>query len=545
MRDRERGESVILGKNSAFLQSLVAQAATMIKKEEHEKEREQAAALIQRSFRKHSEERALAATPNDHEKECEQAAALIQRSFRKHSEERALAATSDDAFLLDASTAASVALPGSFDNDDRNSICEDYSSGEDEDEFKRENDGMKEEKEPSDDTFLLDAFTAASFALSGSFDNDINSMREDFSTGEDEEQFEDEHDGASKGEMAVLTEPYYEEGNGVTEEKEEEKEPSNDAFLLDAFTAASFALSGSFHNDEHNSICEDYSSGEDEDQFEDEYDGASKDKMASLTESFYEEGNGMKEEDEEEKEPPPEQAPEKRSRVYLWGVAAAVIAVTAVAVGIGVGVSRSGSDDGEDYCPDVGSYKTYPGRLDVYFRSPLQTLTLDEGEELTDLVVDRYNDLYGCDSDYSRLMLDTTTIRCNASEDECCKLVSTDGGERLLCEFDTLSNCAGCLSSEPLFADPENVQSSGSASPGIGEWRSGVGCFNLFLSRSNADQACVDVSFQNQYSDVETFAPTVAPTTAYPTFSPSTSFPTFSPLSAFVFTDNIMSRHQH
>jgi hypothetical protein len=223
------------------------------------------------------------------------------------------------------------------------------------------------------------------------------------------------------------------------------------------------------------------------------------------------------------------------------------VAAVAVAVGIGAGVAQSRSD-GEDYCPGVGSYKTHPGRLDVYFRNPLQTLTLDEGEELTDLVVDRYNDMYGCDRDYSRLMLDTTTIRCSESEDECCKLVITDGDERLLCEFDTLSTCAGCLSSEPLFADPENVQSGGigsvSSSPDVGEWRSGVGCFNLFLSRSNSDQACVDVPFQHHYSDVETFpfAPTAAPATAYPTFSPSTSFPTLSPLTAltaFAFAGNV------
>jgi hypothetical protein len=228
--------------------------------------------------------------------------------------------------------------------------------------------------------------------------------------------------------------------------------------------------------------------------------------------------------------------------------AVVMITVAAVAVGIGAGVARSGGD-GEDYCPDVGSYKTHPGRLDVYFKNPLQTLTPDEGEELTELVVDRYNDLYGCDSDYSRLMLDTTTIRCNESEDECCKVVSMDSGERLLCEFDTFSTCAGCQSSEPLFADPENVQSGGSgnasSSPDVGEWKSGVECFNIFLSRSNSDQACVDAPFQHHYSDVETVmmsAPTVAPTTAYPTFSPSTSFPTLSPatvLTAFAFAGNV------
>jgi hypothetical protein len=219
---------------------------------------------------------------------------------------------------------------------------------------------------------------------------------------------------------------------------------------------------------------------------------------------------------------------------------AAMIAVTAVTVGIGVGVVWSRSV--EDYCPDVGSYKTHPGRLNIYFLSPLQTLTLDEGEELTELVVDRYNDLYGCDSDYSRFMLDTTTIRCNKSQDECCKLVSTDGGPRLLCEFDTLSHCVGCLSSEPLFADPDNEQAGGRssrelASPDVGEWRSGVGCFDIFLSRSNSNQACVDAPGDNV--KMFPFAPTVAPTTAHPTASPSTSFPTLSPLTAFVFPSNL------
>jgi hypothetical protein len=203
--------------------------------------------------------------------------------------------------------------------------------------------------------------------------------------------------------------------------------------------------------------------------------------------------------------------------------ATTMIAVTAVAVGIGVGVGLPRGS--EDHCSNIGSFETYNGRLDVYFQHPLQTLTLNEGEELTNLVIDRYNDLYGCGSDYSRLMSDTTTIQCDAAQDECCKLVSTDGGQRLLCEFDTISTCTGCLSSEPLFADPQKEKSRGS---GVGEWRSGVACFDMFLSRSNSQQICVDSN-----------APTFAPTTAYPTFSPSTSFPTLSPLTAIAFAGNL------
>jgi hypothetical protein len=111
-------------KNSSFLlKSLVNQVATAIKKEEHEKE-------------------------------CDQAATLIQRHFRKHSEERALAAASDDVFLPDVSvgalkpslamaasdlgnsTAAFIAL--SMKNDDQSISSEEYPSDEDKDQFEAE-----------------------------------------------------------------------------------------------------------------------------------------------------------------------------------------------------------------------------------------------------------------------------------------------------------------------------------------------------------------------------------------------------------------------
>jgi hypothetical protein len=128
---------------------------------------------------------------NEHEKECNQAAILIQMQFRKHSEERALVATSDDVFSTDPfaalkpshapassimgdSTTASII---SFDNDDHSSISGDCFSDEDEDQF------------------------------------------------ENKDEFEAEYNEASKGEMTALSEPYYEGGKGMEEEKEEEKDP--------------------------------------------------------------------------------------------------------------------------------------------------------------------------------------------------------------------------------------------------------------------------------------------------------------------------------
>jgi hypothetical protein len=50
--------------NSAFLGSSVRQAAKVIKREEYVKECNQAAALIQRNFRKHTEERASTFSPS-------------------------------------------------------------------------------------------------------------------------------------------------------------------------------------------------------------------------------------------------------------------------------------------------------------------------------------------------------------------------------------------------------------------------------------------------------------------------------------------------
>jgi hypothetical protein len=129
---------------------------------------------------------------DEHEKECNQAAILIQMQFRKHSEERALVATSDGVLSTDPFAAlkpslasassimgdsATASIPLSSDNDDHSSMSEDCSSDEDEDQF-----GSKD-------------------------------------------QFEAEYNEASKGEMTALTEPYYEGGKGTEEEKEEEKDP--------------------------------------------------------------------------------------------------------------------------------------------------------------------------------------------------------------------------------------------------------------------------------------------------------------------------------
>jgi hypothetical protein len=137
------------------------------------------------------------------------------------------------------------------------------------------------------------------------------------------------------------------------------------------------------------------------------------------------------------------------------GVQAGVVlavAITVAAIATGVSVGLQPSSIGKS-CPSVTDYDIYPGRLDIYFQSPLDPLTLDEGKDLTGLLVDRYNDFFGCESVYHRLMLDSTNLRCETSKDECCRVVDTEVGLRLLCEFETSSQCSGCWSTEPLFWD--------------------------------------------------------------------------------------------
>jgi hypothetical protein len=103
--------NIVMVTNSAFLSSSASgQAATLIKREEYFKE-------------------------------CNQAAALIQRTFRRHSEERAFTFSSKSSFaivtsVLGNASATTIAL--SYGDDDDRSSSEDYSSYEDEDQFEED-----------------------------------------------------------------------------------------------------------------------------------------------------------------------------------------------------------------------------------------------------------------------------------------------------------------------------------------------------------------------------------------------------------------------
>lgn len=113
--------------------------------------------------------------------------------------------------------------------------------------------------------------------------------------------------------------------------------------------------------------------------------------------------------------------------------------------------------DGRSVCPGVVDYRTYPGQLFVYFDSSVGSFTMDEGAQFGSLSVDRYNAFFRCSSLNSRLLLDATTMQCDATKGECCKVVQTPSGPRIECEVDSVSQCDGCSSSEPLFTESSDA----------------------------------------------------------------------------------------
>lgn len=208
-------------------------------------------------------------------------------------------------------------------------------------------------------------------------------------------------------------------------------------------------------------------------------------------------------------------------------------ALTAAAVSVGAGVGLTRESGANPYCPDVGSsFDVFEGKMSMYFLFPMEPMTVSEAEELKTQVVNDYNEYYGCESDFNRLMLNSTTVNCNEESDECCNLVLTNSGPRLLCEFETMVHCDDCWEDEPLFYE------SGSNAPEpdentVANWRAGIArCFDLELSRSDKDQACIDDADHGGGEDV----PTPSPSTATPTATPTTSMPTLSPLTAIVFS---------
>jgi hypothetical protein len=66
----------------------------------------------------------------------------------------------------------------------------------------------------------------------------------------------------------------------------------------------------------------------------------------------------------------------------------------------------------KDKFSNIAEYDVYPGRLDIYFATPLEPFSSDVGGQLKNLVIERSNDFYGIERPFSRLMLNSTTLSC-------------------------------------------------------------------------------------------------------------------------------------
>jgi hypothetical protein len=147
-----------------------------------------------------------------------------------------------------------------------------------------------------------------------------------------------------------------------------------------------------------------------------------------------------------------------------------------------------------------------------------------------------------------------SNLRCRDSENECCQLVDTDSGPRLLCELDTVSHCVDCWESEPLFWDNSTsvVDSNATESrylqeqPQVTTWEESFGCFELTDASFNISQVrlCLDCDYVRQIDDgtvvvsTENNPPTISPTdqptsppTSRPTNLPTNRLPTDQPTS--------------
>ena len=131
-----------------------------------------------------------------------------------------------------------------------------------------------------------------------------------------------------------------------------------------------------------------------------------------------------------------------------------VTAVVAVSVYAGLVVGKDGVSL---ICDNVTDASVLPGSMAIDFigTGSSRLLTTDEAAVMGSTFVETYNGLFGCDSDYSRLIINCT-IPCdmNSAPRQCCERLNNDPiyGEVLRCSFDCNVHCSGCAVNEPLFA---------------------------------------------------------------------------------------------
>lgn len=155
---------------------------------------------------------------------------------------------------------------------------------------------------------------------------------------------------------------------------------------------------------------------------------------------------------------------------------AGVVVTAVAAAAVVAGMVAAGDDQVVSLpCPNVTNAGVFPGSMALDFLlgggdgdgestiAERRRLTIDQAAAMGATLVETYNEVFGCQSEYNRLIVNCT-VPCdepvvdgvfNSSSRRCCeRLDDPVFGNILRCSFDCFVHCAGCLESEPLFEDP-------------------------------------------------------------------------------------------
>jgi len=162
---------------------------------------------------------------------------------------------------------------------------------------------------------------------------------------------------------------------------------------------------------------------------------------------------------------------------------AGVVVTAVAAASVVAGMAITGEDGVSLLCPKVTNPSVLPGYMAVDFllrdgeNRMERRLTLDQAAVMGSTFVETYNEMFGCQSDYNRLIINCT-VPCdepvgedfNSTSRFCCEQLDDPlFGEILRCSFNCFVHCKGCLESEPLFETPvgENSTSTTLETPAL------------------------------------------------------------------------------
>lgn len=135
--------------------------------------------------------------------------------------------------------------------------------------------------------------------------------------------------------------------------------------------------------------------------------------------------------------------------------AAGATVVTAVAAGVAAATLMNGVPL---LCPNVPNPSLFRGQMAVDFLGMNSHLSLQQAGIFTSRFLDTYDEIFGCDSLYSRKMVNCSLL-CDAKDPMdnatmCCEALTDENyGDYHRCSFTCFVHCDGCLESEPFFAE--------------------------------------------------------------------------------------------